>query len=53
MIDLYFKITPQNFLYRVDSQLIKNQREEEYICHFIFENEDWQDKQKFVTFSIN
>lgn len=52
MIDLYFKITPQNFLYRVDSQLIKNQREEEYICHFIFEGEDWQDKQKFVTFSI-
>ena len=44
MIDLYFKITPQNFLYRVDSQLIKNQREEEYICHFIFEGEDWQDK---------
>ena len=40
MIDLYFKITPQNFLYRADSQLIKNQREEEYICHFIFENEE-------------
>ena len=52
MIDLYFTITPQNFLHRIDSKLIQNQQEEDYICHFTFENEDWDDKQKFVTFSV-
>lgn len=52
MINLYFTITPQNFLYRTDSNLIQNQIDEEYICHFQFENEDWDDVEKFVTFSI-
>lgn len=52
MIDLYFKITPQNFLYRIDANLIQNQIEEEYMCHFLFEGEDWKDKEKFVTFSV-
>ena len=52
MIDLYFEVTSQNFLHRIDSKLIKNQQDEEYICHFTFENEDWDDKQKFVTFSV-
>ena len=51
MIDLYFTITPQNFLHRTDSSLIQNQIDEEYMCHFTFEGEDWQDKEKFVTFS--
>lgn len=51
MADLYFTITSQNFLHRIDSQSIKNQQDEEYICHFTFDNEDWEDKQKFVTFS--
>ena len=50
--NLHFKITSQNFLYRIDSTLIKNQQDEEYICYFTFENEDWNDKQKFVTFSV-
>lgn len=52
MIDLYFTITPQNFLHRIDSNLIQNQVDEEYICHFTFEGEDWQDKEKFVTFFV-
>ena len=51
MIDLYFTITSQNFLHRTDSNLIQNQIDEEYMCHFTFEGEDWQDKEKFVTFS--
>lgn len=34
MIDLYFTITPQNFLHRIDSNLIQNQIDKEYICHF-------------------
>lgn len=52
MIDLYFTITSQNFLHRTDSNLIQNQVDEEYICHFTFEGEDWQDKEKFVTFLV-
>ena len=52
MIDLYFTITPQNFLHRIDSNLVQNQIDEEYICHFTFEGEDWQDKEKFVTFLV-
>ena len=52
MIDLYFTITPQNFLHRTDSNLIQNQIDEEYICHFTFEGEDWQNKEKFVTFIV-
>lgn len=52
MIDLYFTITSQNFLHRIDSNLIQNQIDEEYICHFVFEGEDWQDKEKFVTFFV-
>lgn len=52
MIDLYFTITSQNFLHRIDSNLIQNQVDEEYICHFTFEGEDWQDKEKFVTFFV-
>ena len=50
--NLHFKITSQDFLYRIDSTLIRNQQDEEYICHFTFENEEWNDKQKFVTFSV-
>ena len=50
--NLHFKITSQDFLYRIDSTLIRNQQDEEYICHFTFENEEWDDKQKFVTFSV-
>lgn len=50
MIDLYFLITSQNFLHRIDSHLIENQQDEEYVCHFEFDNEDWDDKHIFVTF---
>lgn len=52
MTNLYFTITSQNFLHRIDSNLIQNQIDEEYICHFVFEGEDWQDKEKFVTFFV-
>lgn len=52
MTNLYFTITSQNFLHRTDSNLIQNQIDEEYICHFAFEGEDWQDKEKFVTFFV-
>lgn len=52
MINLYFTITPQNFLYRTDSNLIQNQVDDEYVCHFKFENEDWNNIEKFVTFSV-
>lgn len=52
MIDLYFIITSQNFLYRTDANIIQNQIDEEYICHFKFENEDWEGKEKFATFLI-
>lgn len=52
MTDLQFTITSQNFLHRTDSNPIKNQVEDEYICHFLFENEEWEDIEKFVTFSI-
>lgn len=52
MIDLYFTITSQNFLHRTDANVIQNQIDEEYICHFTFENEDWENKEKFVTFLV-
>ena len=51
MIDLNFTITPQNYLQRTDSHPIKFQVDEEYICHFTFENEKWDNVQKFVTFT--
>lgn len=51
MIDLYFTITAQNYLQRTDSHPIKFQVDEEYICHFTFENEKWANVQKFVTFT--
>ena len=52
MTELNFIINSKNFLKRTDAHLIQNQIDEKYICHFTFEGEDWENKEKFVTFSV-
>lgn len=50
MTELYFLIDSRNFLYRTDTNVVKNQRDDQYVCHFIFENSDWDGVEKFVTY---
>lgn len=51
-IDLHFNINSQNFLRRTDTNAIIA-RSTEYICHFTFENEEWDTANKFVEFACS
>lgn len=52
MTDLKFVINSNNFLQRNDSNAVLNQVDDEYVCYFTFEHEDWTEKHKFASFSI-
>ena len=50
IIDLNFNIDTKFFLRRLDNNTLMG-KNTQYICHFTFEGEEWNDVDKFVEFS--
>ena len=52
MIDISFAINDKNIIQRLDNNIII-EMSTNYLCHFTFDGEQWEDEEKFVIFKNN